>query len=609
MKSERGTILYIGKAKDLRKRVSSYWTKQAQDRIQIEPLLKRTKDVDFIVTDTEKEALILENTLIKKHKPKYNIELRDDKSFPSIKLSIQDEYPRIYYTRDLKKDGSLFFGPYASAFACRQVVDYVEKYFQLRTCSDHELVSRKRPCIQYQIDRCSAPCVGKIDKAAYQMIVAEVCLLLEGKGERLRATMVEKMEQASESLAFEQAAHYRDLLGDLDKTLEQQKMVSHRGEERDFIGFYREGEAGMIAVLQVRAGKVSDSSWYPFKKLVEDNDVIENFITQYYQVGHYIPPEIYVSDTLSHELLLSEYLSECSDRKVAIKQPKRGEKKDLLTLAIKNAEEAFRQQTDKQANREAALEYLQERLQLTRFPRRMECFDISNIQGKQPVGSMVSFKEGEPDKSFYRRFKIKTLPDEPNDYAMMNEVLTRRFKRAVGAQFIAPSNGDQVAGVMHDAPTATNQDKWSLPDLLVIDGGKGQLNIAKQVLIDLDILNVDLCSLAKPKEGEDRDKVFIPGRANPILLPKNSQALHLLMALRDEAHRFAITFHRSLRQKKLQSSLLDEIAGIGPAKKKALLKHFGSLKRVKEASLEQLSAVSGITNALAEVIYQALHNP
>ncbi len=614
MLNARGTILYIGKAKDLKKRVQSYWTRAAKDRYQVELLLKQVKDVDCIVTDTEKEALLLERTLIRKHKPKYNIELRDDKSYPSLKLSIQHDYPRIYYTRDIKSDGGLYYGPYSSAFACRQVVDYIERYFLLRTCSDRELKSRKRPCIQYQIGRCSAPCVDYISKAAYQEIVAQIKLLLEGRSDKLRGLMEAKMAEASDEQRYEEAARYRDLLRDLDKTMEQQKMVSHQGEERDFVGLYREGESGMIAVLMIRAGKVSDTHWFPFKKLVEDEDVIESFLTQYYSEHRYIPPEVYVQLDLPGRAALMEYLSDEAGRKVRLFCPKKGDKRDLLSLAMRNAGEAFKRRSDRAKDREAALEYLQQRLGLEKLPRRMECFDISNIQGKQPVGSMVRFKDGEPDKSYYRRFKIKTLPEEPNDYAMMYEVLSRRFRKAVSSETtrdgwreetLAPTVKSQ--GKVSDSDrTRPETNKWILPDLIVIDGGKGQLNIAKKVLEELDILNVDLCSLAKPQEGEDRDKVFIPGRSNPILLPKNSSSLHLLMRLRDEAHRFAITFHKQLRGKQLQASELDKIPGIGDAKKKALLKHFGSLKRVKLASVAQLAEVKGVTRELAEQVHRTL---
>jgi len=588
MKNERGTILYIGKAKDLKKRVQSYWSKAAQDRYQIEFLLKKVRTIDCIVTDTEKEALILENTLIKKHKPKYNIDLRDDKTFPSIKLSIKDEYPRIYYTREIKQDGGLYYGPYASAFACKQVIDFIERYFQLRTCSDHELNSRKRPCIQYQIHRCSAPCVGYIDPAKYREIVQEVHWLLEGKSKELRTVIREHMEASSETRRYEDAARYRDLLRDLDKTMEQQKMVSHRGEEQDFIGLYREGEPGMIAVLMIRDGKVSETRWFPFKRLVEDVDVIESFLMQYYDGRHYTPPEIYVQIDLPNGDTLEEHLSEIAGRRLKLKCPRRGDKRELLSLAMRNAREAFRRRSEQAADREETLQALQQNLRLDRLPRRMECFDISNIQGKQAVGSMVRFNDGQPDKTFYRRFRVRTLPEAPNDYAMMYEVLSRRFKKAA-----LPSDD-------------TEGKKWELPDLLVVDGGKGHLNIAQKVLQELDVLNVDLCSLAKPQAGEDRDKIFRPGRKNPILLSKNSSSLHLMMRIRDEAHRFAITYHKALRHKKMRSSLLDGIAGIGAKKKKALLRHFGSLKGVQAASVAELQAVSGMSPALAKRIYQVL---
>jgi len=584
MLDAKGHVLYIGKAKELRKRVASYWSRQAKDRYQIEFLMRKVTDVDCIVTDTEKEALILESTLIKKHRPRYNLDLRDDKSFPSIKLSIKDKCPRIYYTREIQQDGSLYFGPYTSAFACKQVVDFVERYFKLRTCSDREFASRTRPCIQYQIGRCSAPCVDSIEPEAYEAIVQQVRWLLEGKSRELKTVITTKMQEASDEQRYEDAGRYRDLLADLDTTLEQQKMVNHRGEERDCIGLYREGESGMLAVLMVREGKVCGSRWFPFKKLVSDADIIESFLIQYYREESYIPKEICQPLKLEDAALIGELLSERSGHKVKMIQVQRGEKRDLVDLAIRNAREAFQRRSAKEADVEETLQALQEKLHLGKLPQRIECFDISNIQGKQPVGSVVRFNDGEPAKNLYRRFKIKTLPEEPNDYAMMYELLKRRLVRA-----------------------QNTPERWEMPDLLVIDGGKGQLNIAQRVLQELDVLNVDLCSLAKPHGNEDRDKVFRPGRKNPIRLDKNSSVLHLLMRLRDEAHRFAITYHKSLRSKTIRRSKLDTILGVGPSRKKTLLKYFGSLKRVEAANTTQLQEVEGISPALAEKIYAGLH--
>lgn len=583
MKDAAGHILYVGKAKDLRKRVASYWTKQARDRYQVEFLLRKVTDVDCVVTDNEKEALILENTLIKKYHPKYNIQLRDDKSYPSIKLSIRDRYPRIYVTRQIGKDNNLYYGPYSSALACREVVDFIEQYFQLRTCSDHELAGRKRPCLQYQIGRCSAPCVGLIDEATYASLVDEVRLLLEGQSRPLKKKIREHMEEASDELRFEDAARYRDLLHDLDRTLERQKVITHHDEDRDCIGLYREGEPGMVAILMIREGKVIGTRWFPFKKLVEDSEVLESFLTQFYGSSAYVPTEICLQTDLPNLNLIKEVLTEHRGASVSILVPQRGKKKDLVALAIRNAEEAFRRQGQKEADTEETLQILQRKLKLQRLPRRMECFDISNIQGKQAVGSMVCFAEGKPDKNYYRRFKIKTLPEKPNDYAMMYEVLSRRLAHK------------------------EKEAKWALPDLLVIDGGKGQLATALKVLEELDVLNVDVCALAKARPDEDGDKVFLPGRKNPVRFPRNSSALHLLMRLRDEAHRFAITYHKKLRQKGVRRSRLDAIPGVGAARKKDLLRYFGSLKRLSAASREDLQKMPGLPAALAERIWQALH--
>jgi excinuclease ABC subunit C len=580
MKGEGETVLYVGKALDLRKRVQSYWSKQAQDRYQIQFLLKKIVDLDCVVTDTEKEALILENTLIKKYKPKYNFQLRDDKSHPSIKLNIKHQWPRVEYTRKITQDGSLYYGPYTSAHAARQLVDFVEKHFLLRTCSDRELAQRTRPCLEHQIGRCSAPCVGLIDENKYADIIQQIKLFLEGKDRDLVVELTQKMNATSESLEYEAAAQFRDLIAAIEKTLEKQKMYSHKGDECDFVGLYREGELGMFNVLQVREGKVDDNQWTSFKDPADDDEILESFLMQYYTERRYTPRQVMVQLPLPNQKSLEEIIAERVSHTIKITVPQRGEKFELMRLAIRNANEAFQRRRQKQEDLEEILETIEKKLSLEKVPHSMECFDISNIQGKDPVASMVRFEEGEAAKVLYRKFKIKTLPEEPNDYAMMHEVLTRRIKQA---------------------------DKWPLPNLLVVDGGKGHLAIAETVLSALEVTGVELCSIAKPHGDEDCDKIYRPGRKNPIKFLKNASALHLFMRLRDEAHRFAIGFHKKLREKKVQKSKLDEIPGLGPAKKKILLKHFGSLKRIEEARLEDLKDVPGIGGQLGGLVYAHLH--
>ncbi|MDO8462507.1 MAG: excinuclease ABC subunit UvrC [Deltaproteobacteria bacterium] len=496
MKSSKGEILYIGKAKNLKERLKSYINPKDDSRYQVRFLMKRVAALEWIMTQSEKEALLLEETLIKKYQPRYNIDLKDDKSYVSVKLSINDPFPRIYVTRQIKKDGGLYFGPYSSAFACRETVDFIEKFFQLRTCSDHELKNRSRPCLQYQIKRCLAPCVGFIQEEPYGQLVENVRLFLEGRKKDLLQKLKIEMAKASEKLDFERAAHLRDLIQSMKETLERQSVIRHRAFNQDFVSFYREGERFTFCVLMVREGRVQGTRIYHFKSLASGEEILASFLLQYYGEGRYLPQEI-------------------------VTRAKRGEKKELLRLAEKNAMEGFRRRREERDDGAETLAQLQQQLSLKKIPTVMECYDISNTQGMQPTGSLVTFIDGRPAKDRYRRFKIKTV-HQPNDFEMMFEVLKRRFLRS------------QI---------------WSLPDLIVVDGGKGQLSMAIKALEEVGVTGVDLIALAKKKEGEKQDKIFLPGRKNPLLLKRHSSALHLLMQIRDEAHRFAITYHRKLRGK------------------------------------------------------------
>jgi excinuclease ABC subunit C len=525
MKDSLGRILYVGKAKELKKRVASYLGKKEKNRYQIQFLMKRVADIDCLVTDNEKEALLLEDTLIKKHRPRYNLQLRDDKSYASIKLSLRDRFPRIYVTRQIKKDGSIYFGPYASASAARETVEFIERYFRLRTCSDTEFANRVRPCLQHQIHRCDAPCVGYIDEAAYRRLADQVKLFLQGKKRDLLEILENQMRDQSNREEFEKAAQTRNLIASIRETLEKQKVAQHHWLDQDVISFHREGERITFCLLMIREGKVWESRLFHLVGHDEDAEVLESFLIQFYGEDRFVPDEILVPLPFPSFDSLIQILTEKKEGKVEMLAPQRGDRRDLVDLAQKNAKEGFQNRSKKAEEIKDVLSRLQEMLHLQNFPRRMECFDISNIGGKEAVGSLVSFVEGIPSKEGYRRFKIKTV-NQADDFGMMREVLRRRLIHLESAD-----------------------TKWEKPDLIVVDGGKGQLNAIIAVMNELNVTGIDPVSLAKEREGENQDKVFLPGRKNPVLLGRHSNLLHLLMRLRDEAHRFAVSYHRKLRGK------------------------------------------------------------
>lgn len=529
MKDAKGLVMYVGKAIDLKRRVQTY-VREKDERYQVKFLMARVADIEFVVTDSEKAAFLLENTLIKKHRPRYNIQLRDDKSYVSIKLSLKDKFPRVYVTRTIKKDGSIYFGPYSSAAASRETVEFLEKYFRLRTCSDTEFSNRVRPCLQYQIHRCEAPCVGYIDETAYRGLVDQVKLFLQGRKKDLVKILNDQMKEQSQNEEFEKAAATRDVISSINETLERQSVDRHHWLDQDAIGLHREGDRMTFCVLMVREGKVWESLLYHLKGQGEDEDVLESFLTQFFKEDRALPDEILLPREPVSREALAQIFTEQRGEKVEVLVPQRGDRADLLELANRNAAEGFQRRAKKGEEIRDILTELQEALGLQNFPRRMECFDISNTGGQESVGSLVCFVDGMPFKDGYRRFKIKTV-EGPNDFASMKEVLRRRLSRL-------ELEGDEG-------------QKWEKPDLLVIDGGRGQLGMAEAALEELNITGIDLISLAKEKDHpSEQDRVYLPGRKNPVLLGRNSGLLHLLMRLRDEAHRFAIAYHRKLRGKK-----------------------------------------------------------
>jgi len=588
LKDRHGKVIYVGKAKNLRNRVRTYF-RGGDERSQVRFLMQRVADLETLITSNDKEALILENNLIKQYKPRYNIRLKDDKSYVSVKVTLGDAWPRLLVTRKIVKDGSKYFGPYHSAYSVRETLDTIRKVIPLRTCSDGVFRNRSRPCLEYQIKRCLAPCCLEVDRDVYQGHLRDALLLLEGKSQDLVRQLTGQMQSAADELRFEDAARLRDRIRAIERTQEKQQVVAHWGIDQDIFGLYREGGFIETQVLFVRQGKLTGNQAYSFDDFdFSDGDVLEMLLTQFYQGERYVPDEILVPVDLEDASVRAEYLSERKGRNVDILRPQRGDKVRLLEMAADNAAQSFRERRDDGRKRERMLEELQRKLHLRSAPKRIECFDISNIQGRLAVGSMVTFDEGEPDKNRYRRFRIKTVAGA-DDFRMMYEVLQRRFSRA--------------------------KQENDFPDLLVVDGGKGQLNVAIEVLAELQITEVDVAGLAKdrvatgvasPDIEHSEERVFLPNRKNPVVLKRNSNALFLLQRVRDEAHRFAITYHRMLRSKERLRSVLDSIAGIGPTRRKRLLSHFGSLQRVRAATVEDIAAVPGFSDLLAQQVHAAL---
>ncbi len=585
LKDKGGKVLYVGKAKSLRSRVRAYFRDGGDERFQVRFLMRRVRDFDTLVTRSEKEALILENNLIKQYKPRYNIRLKDDKSYLSAKVT-NHPWPRIMVTRKIVKDGGKYFGPFGSADGLRETIDVIRKVFPLRTCSDAVFKNRARPCLEYQIKRCLGPCCLPVDRDEYQQHLHAATMLLEGKNLELLHEMRDQMKAHADRLEFEEAARMRDRVRAIEKTVERQTVLHHWGIDQDVFGLYREGGFIEAIVLMVRGGKLTSTHSWDFQDLeFADQDVLADLLTQYYSGARNIPDEVIVPVALEDAEVRAELLTEKRDKKVEFIVPQRGDKLRLLEMAMENARQSFASRRDNELTREKMLDDLRTKLHLKNTPKRMECYDISNLQGTMVVGSQVTFDEGEPRKDLYRRYRIRSFEGQ-DDFASMYEVLKRRLTRAV----------------------AENE----FPDLWVIDGGKGQLNVAVAVLKEFNLFDqIDVVSLAKQhvlNDGREQtvvkseERVFIPNRKDPLVLPKNSTALFLLVRIRDEAHRFAITYNRELRKRARLRSAIDDIEGIGPVKRRALLRHFGSLRRIREATVDDIAQVKGMNRDLATKI-------
>jgi len=553
-------------------------------------MVGRVNDLDFFVTNSEQEALILELNLIKRHHPRYNVRLKDDKTFPYLKISLNEDWPRIYFTRRMEEDGGRYFGPFASAKSVRQTLKVLKGAFPFRSCSRIITGSDRRPCLDYYIHHCIGPCIGVVSEREYAEVIKQVVLFLEGKQETIVQGLGNKMKEAAEALDFEKAALLRDQIQALDRVIEGQRIATTVRGEQDVIAFASDKDRAYVQVFFIRTGKLIGRESFVLQgtSSEEPKQIMSSFIKQFYGSAPYVPPLLLLQHPVEDKTVIEGWLQSKRGARVHIQVPYRGNKKQLVKIVAENAEQGLQQlRLKQQAGPSAltdALAEIERELRLPRLPSRMECYDISNIQGKAAVGSMVVFDKGKPKKPHYRRFRIKTVSGV-DDYAMLQEVLRRRFKRV----------SLQTNGV-------STSDSWAiLPDLVLIDGGRGQLNTALSAMDEVGAGLVSVASLAKENE-----EIFIPQQTEAINLPGSSLGLQLLQRLRDEAHRFALGYHQKIREKETFASALDTVPGIGPKRKRALLRHFGSVQAIRDASAEELAAARGMNQSLAQKIKEYL---
>jgi excinuclease ABC subunit C len=589
LKDTHGKVIYVGKAANLRSRVRSY-VRGGDERSQVRFLVGRLADVETVVTSNAKEALILESTLIKQYRPRYNIRLKDDKSYVSVKVTVGDAWPRVLVTRRIVKDGGRYFGPFHNASAVRDTLDTIRKVFPLRTCSDPVFRNRSRPCIEYDIKRCLAPCVLPVDRGVYEEHLRQAMLLIEGRNREVAGALRTRMEVAADAERFEDAARYRDQIRSIETTQEPQQVADHWGADQDVFGIYREGGAVEVQVLFVRHGTLVGTIAYAFDDWeLPDGEVMEAVLTQFYQATpHDVPDEILLPAAISDADVRAEYLSERRGRKVTFLVPQRGDKLRLVEMARENAREGFARRREAASEGVRQVTELQRKLHLRRSPQRIECVDIATFQGGETVGALVCFVDGQPFKDGYRRYRVRSIVGT-DDFASVAEVIERRFR--------------------------PGEKREPLPDLLVIDGGIGQLAAAREVLARVELPDLPVIGLAKERVARDAtarevrrqpERVFLPGRKNPVVLRTNSTALFLLQRARDEAHRFANAYHRRLRDRARLRSPLDDVPGVGPRRRRQLLRHFGSLRRLRAATLEELVTVPGISTDVAARIKETL---
>jgi len=583
-KDADGAIIYVGKAANLRHRVGSYFGAGQKLTPKTQRMVARIADLEYFVTASEQEALILELNLIKRHHPRYNVRLRDDKTFPYLKIDLGEDWPRVHITRRLEANGGRYFGPFASAKSIRQTLKLLKGIFPFRSCSRPITGTDSRACLEYDIGHCLAPCIGKVSRREYAEVIRQVILFLEGRQERVVRQLKARMAQAAEAMDYEKAARLRDQIQAVEQVIEGQKIAATVKGEQDVIAFVEDKDQAYVQVFFIRGGKLigRESFLLQGTRYEEPGQVMASFIKQFYASAPHIPPLLLLQHPVEEASMLQDWLSSRRGSRVKIQVPRRGNKKQLVGIVAENAKQGLEQLKIKQMaspkTLSAALEEIQRELELPRLPARIEGYDISDIQGAAAVGSMVVFEQGKPRPAHYRRFKIKTVVGV-DDYAMLAEVLKRRFKRG------AEASGSWAA----------------VPDLVLIDGGKGQLSAALAAMKGVGADSIPAAGLAKENE-----EIFIPGSSKSIVLPRSSPGLQLLQRLRDEAHRFALGYHRRVRRKETFASVMDTIPGIGPKRKRALLRQFGSVRAIREAPVEELAAAKGMTRHLAEKIKEFL---
>ncbi len=594
MKNQAGKVIYVGKAKNIRARVRSYFHEGRHTSAKTIYLVNQIDHIDFMITKSEVEAFLLEASLIKKYRPKYNIRLKDDKAYPYIKCTLQEDYPRFYLARRVTNDGAVYFGPYTSGMAVRETIKFLNRTFQIRDCSDGFMKTRKRPCLTHQIGRCTAPCVDLISKEDYRADIKDALDFLKGLNKQVLKKLKDKMKEASKEERFEKAANIRDSIGAIESLLQKQVVVStDSGKDQDVVAYFGDERGTLIEVIHIRKGRIIGNRFHFIAKLnasSEEEDPKEwltSFLNQYYS-DNIIPDQILLPEDLTSDIykLLGDVFQERQNKRPAFAHAYGDEGKKLMEIALKNAKAHFKDSVNKQTTVLESLGEIQQKLKLPQLPLRLECFDISNFQGGESVASQVVFEEGVPKREDYRRYKIKTV-EGSNDFASMKEVLERRFKHT----------------------------EYDDPQLVVVDGGKGQLTMAIRAMKEIERPDIPLVGMAKARtQGEFTDqevsqteeRFFLPGRTNPVTFARNSEALKILVYLRDEAHRFAITYHRNIRDKRIMTSELDSIKGLGEKRKQTLLKHFGSVDAIRAANVSEIASLNNISEKLAEEIKRSL---
>jgi excinuclease ABC subunit C len=591
-RDNRSQVIYVGKALRLRDRLRSYFTPGYAPTPQVAELIRKAHDFEFVTTANEVEALVLENDFIKNYRPRYNIRLKDDKNYLYLKLPVNEEFPRVHYSRRVQKDGALYFGPYTSALSLRSTVKSIRQLLPFRTCSD-EIFKQGKVCLDFHIKRCPGPCERRISSEDYKKRINEVALFMEGRSDLLGRELRERMESAADRLDFENAARYRDQLHSIERIADRQKVLTQSRDDEDLVAYARNGNDVYVEVAYIRRGKMVGHDGHPLEGANDatEPEILRGFMQQYYASATHVPRTVVLPGPVEEPDLITSWLSEKRGGPVAIEVPQRGRKRGLVTQLAETATQELQQlriQADYDRSRtEPMLSALAEALGLEEPPKRIECYDISNIQGDSAVGSMVVFEDGRPRNDHYRHFRIRYVPG-PNDFAMLQEVLSRRLERLESAQR------------REDAEVVGDRSFTSRPDLILIDGGKGQLSAAMEVLESAGFADIPTFALAK-----EREEIFAPDRAEPIVQERNSPGMFLVQRIRDEAHRFAITHHRKVRAKKALTSPLDSVEGIGPARKRALLRHFGSVQAIREAAVEDIVKL-GIPERLAVRLKETL---